>query len=300
MKELQNSLQVASRGVILGKEEEVILALACFFAGGHLLIEDTPGMGKTTFAKLISKLLGLEFMRVQFTSDLLPSDLVGTNIYNTQTAEFGFFKGPIFTNILLGDELNRASPKTQSALLQAMEEREVSIDRVTHQLSDDFFVMATQNPNTQIGTNLLPESQLDRFMLCINLGYPSKENELKLLKGASTNQLLEEIKPIFNSNEIQKIKSSIQDIHISEILLEKIYEILQISRTSNKFAALSPRCGMDLVKCLKSYCYLKNKDHVTPDDLKLIAPKVISHRLRSNGTSGALANEIIQQIKFDN
>jgi len=287
-----------SKDVILGKDEEILISISCFLAGGHLLIEDAPGMGKTTFAKLISKLLGLSFMRVQFTSDLMPSDLIGANIFNSNHNQFNFFKGPIFTELLLADELNRASPKTQSALLQAMEEREVSVDRQTYKLSELFFVIATQNPNTQKGTNPLPESQLDRFTICLSLGYPSREDELRLLSGFNSSLKLESVRALWSKEEIIKIKSEIEGVNVSTSILNSVMEVLQNSRNNNACSPLSPRCGVDIVKCLKAYSYLNGRRYVLPDDLKLLGPQIIIHRSRLNNHYPTYDH--FSKIKFDN
>lgn len=264
--------------VVLGKEKEFSLALCTYLSGGHILIEDVPGVGKTTFAKTLAKLLGLNFTRIQFTSDLMPSDIVGAQIYNPKEHSFTIFKGPVFNQFILADELNRANPKTQSAMLEAMEEKQVTIDKESFKLPQPFFVVATQNPNTQIGTHLLPESQLDRFMIRLILGYPNKEDEKILIQGFDVKEKLKNVSCIFTTEVIKKIQDEITEVKLSDKLVEYILNILQTSRSNNKFSPLSPRVGIDLSKMARAYAYLEGRDYVLPDDVKYLFEYVVSHR----------------------
>ena len=268
--------------VVLGKQDQIRLALTCLFAKGHLLIEDIPGIGKTTLAKALSRCLGLNFRRVQFTSDLLPGDVLGTSIFDRKQSAFVFHPGPIFTQVLLADEINRATPKTQSALLEAMEEQQVTIEGETRGLENPFFVIATQNPLEQYGTFPLPESQLDRFLMRIELGYPDRMAENKLLKKGQVKDLLSEMPECILSESVVEIQDQINEVHLSDPLLNYIQDILDFTRTSDHFhVGLSPRAGMAIIQASRSWAFINNRDYALPEDVQLIMPWVVGHRLRS-------------------
>lgn len=275
---LQNVLD-ALDAVILGKPEQVRLALSCVLARGHLLVEDVPGVGKTTLVKSLAKVLGLETKRVQFTNDLLPSDILGTAIFDASNQTFQFHPGPVFTNALIADELNRGTPRTQSAFLQAMEERRVSLDGITRELPNPFFVVATQNPREQIGTFPLPESQLDRFLMRVQMGFPSPEFEIELLKG---NRKMEADIPVLSSPaEIVKIQDQIEHVHCSDVVVAFVQRILAQSRSLKAdFSGLSPRSGLALLSAARAWAYLGGRDFVLPEDVQAVGPWVINHRMR--------------------
>ncbi len=268
--------------VVLGKEDQIRLALTCLFAKGHLLIEDIPGIGKTTLAKALSRCLGLNFRRVQFTSDLLPGDVLGTSIFDRKQSAFVFHPGPIFTQVLLADEINRATPKTQSALLEAMEEQQVTIEGETRGLENPFFVIATQNPLEQYGTFPLPESQLDRFLMRIELGYPDRMAENKLLKKGQVKDLLLEMPECILPERVVAIQDHINAVHLSDPLLNYIQDILDFTRTSSHFhVGLSPRAGMAIIQASRSWAFINDRDYALPEDVQHIMPWVVGHRLRS-------------------
>lgn len=270
--------------VILGKDEQIQLALTCLVAQGHLLIEDTPGVGKTTLAHTIAQVMGLEFQRIQFTSDLLPADILGAAIYNREQAAFEFHKGPVFSNFILADEVNRATPKTQSALLEAMEERQVTVEGETRALPQPFFVIATQNPVHQLGTYPLPESQLDRFLMRIQLGYPNKEAERELLKGADRREIIEHLHPVFDGNKLQAIQKQAAKIHAAEPLLDYIQAVLEFTRTSPMFEyGLSPRGGLALLNSARALALIEGQEYVLPEHIKTVMPSVVNHRLELAG-----------------
>lgn len=272
----------AACNIILGKEKTVRLAVACLLARGHLLIEDIPGVGKTTLAHVLANLLGLDFSRIQFTSDMLPADILGVSIYERETGQFHFHPGPVFSQLVLADEINRATPKTQSALLEAMEERQVSIEGTTYQLPSPFFVVATQNPTYQIGTFSLPESQLDRFLMRIKLGYPDYQAERELLTSSDRRDLVAEIQTVLPVEKLIKIQSLVDKIHVSEPLLDYVQNIINSSRQTAEFVnGLSPRAGLALLHAARSWALMHGRDHVLPDDVQVVLPAVISHRLRS-------------------
>jgi MoxR-like ATPase len=271
--------------IVLGKKDQILLALTCLFARGHLLIEDIPGIGKTTLAKALSKCLGLQFRRVQFTSDMLPGDILGTSIFDRKQSAFLFHPGPIFTQVLLADEINRATPKTQSALLEAMEEQQVTIEGETRGLESPFFVIATQNPLEQYGTFPLPESQLDRFLMRIDLGYPDRMAEKKLLRSEDVRELLTNLSACIAVENVLEIQRQIHRVHISDPLLNYIQDILAFTRTSIYFhIGLSPRAGMAITQAARSWSYISGRDFVLPEDVQKILPWVVGHRLRSKET----------------
>lgn len=291
MNQLKNKFLKETSKVILGKEKEFTIALCAYLSGGHILIEDIPGVGKTTFAKTLSKILGLHFSRIQFTSDLMPSDIVGAKIFNQKEHVFTLMKGPLFDQFILADELNRASPKTQSALLEAMEEGQITIDGECLILPKPFFVVATQNPQTQIGTHQLPESQLDRFIAKLSLGYPSPGDEKKLITGTNALENLKSIDTMIDPIEIEGIKQKINQILISEKLASYILEILNHSRKNDRFLPLSPRTGIDIAKMSRACAYLEGRDYVLPDDVKFILSPAIIHRLTSSKDGGSARAE---------
>ena len=278
--------------IILGNPLANKLALVCMLAQGHLLIEDIPGVGKTTLSHTLATLLGLSFKRVQFTSDLLPSDVIGVTIYDVEAKRFTFKKGPIFTPFLLADEINRATPKTQSALLQAMEEYEVSVEGQTFTLTKPFFVVATQNPTEQHGTFPLPESQLDRFLIRLSLGYPGEKFEKQLLSGALDKL---SVSSILTPEALLSHTRSVQKVHVSPSIIDYLWGILELTRRSDYFVSgLSPRAGLQWLRAAKALAYLEGRDMVLPDDIKLLAPYVAAHRLVAN--SGKDTRELIATL----
>jgi len=268
---------------VLGKREQIKMALTCLFAGGHLLIEDIPGIGKTTLAKVLSRCMGLEFRRVQFTSDMLPGDILGSSIFDRNTGGFVFHPGPVFTQVVLADEINRATPKTQSALLEAMEERQVTIDGETRRLSDPFFVIATQNPVELSGTFPLPESQLDRFLLRIELGYPDREAERQLLVGdTAKRQSLAYTQQCLKPQDVLTLQQQVHQVHVSDAFLDYMQDILEFTRSDPHFhMGLSPRAGLALMQAAKSWAFLSGRDYTLPEDLQAVLLPVVGHRLRS-------------------
>jgi len=268
--------------VVLGKEEQIRLALTCLLAQGHLLIEDIPGIGKTTLAKVLAKCLGLNFRRIQCTSDMLPGDILGVSIFERKSSSFIFHAGPIFSQVLLSDEINRATPKTQSALLEAMEERQVTIEGQTRALEKPFFVIATQNPTEQSGTFPLPESQLDRFLMRIDLGYPDRKAEKKLLKQGDTKRTLTGLQPMLTSDDVLMLQEQVAGVHISDALLDYVQDLLEYTRNSACFyVGLSPRAGLNLLMAAKARAFLNERDYALPEDLQQVLPWVVGHRLRT-------------------
>jgi MoxR-like ATPase len=279
-----NKLHAAARQVneiVVGKDQQVRLALTCLLAGGHLLIDDVPGVGKTTLAHALALALGLKFNRVQFTSDLLPADVAGISVYEREKNGFVFHPGPIFTQVLLADEINRATPKTQSGLLEAMEERQVTADGVTRALPEPFFVIATQNPAHQVGTFPLPESQLDRFLMCLSLGYPDAAAERALLMGEDRRALLKTIAPVMRPEELLDAQRSLRAIHASDKLIDYLQALAQASRSGKLFAeGLSPRATLALLQAARAWAALEGRDHVIPEDVQSLLVPVCAHRLR--------------------
>jgi MoxR-like ATPase len=280
--------------VLLDKENEIRLGMACILANGHLLIEDVPGVGKTTMVHLFSRSLSLGFSRVQFTNDLLPADIVGNSIFDPRTQEFRFHKGPLFGQLVLADELNRATPKTQSALLQAMEERQISIDGHTYELPKPFFVVATQNPRQQVGTFPLPESELDRFLMRLSFGFPNREAEHRLLAGEDRKKILDKVRPVLKADELLAIQDSVRRTHTSPAVINYIQDILDASRSGRwECQGLSPRAGLGLVAAAKAWSWLAGREIVLPEDVQAVALQVISHRMGAGlATSLEAANRM--------
>lgn len=273
--------------VILGKDKEIRLALACFFARGHLLIEDFPGIGKTTLAKTLAKCMGLDFQRMQFTSDLLPGDILGVSVFDRNTAGFTFHPGPVFTQIFLVDEINRATPKSQSALLEAMEEGQVTIEGQSRPLDTPFFVIATQNPLEQAGTFPLPESQMDRFLMRISLGYPDRKAEKRILRGEGSDRVMADLSCCMDKTEVIKIQNEVGQVHTSDHFLEYLQNILEFTRTGPEFdIGLSPRAGMALLRASRAWAYVMGRDYTIPEDLQEILPWAAGHRLRFSMSPG--------------
>ncbi|MEM5480864.1 MoxR family ATPase [Pseudoalteromonas fuliginea] len=283
--------------VIFGKQQQIKLALTCLFSEGHLLIEDLPGMGKTTLSHALSAVLGLSYQRIQFTSDLLPADILGTNVFNSTEHSFTFHKGPIFSQVVLADEINRAGPKTQSALLEAMEEQQVTVDGKKYTLPNPFFVIATQNPLYQSGTYPLPESQLDRFLMRISLGFPPKEAEKRLILNMQKRDYSQLPKRI-DQQELAAIQTQISQITLSSPVIDYIIELVNYTRTSNAFAAsLSPRASMALAKAARSWAFIDGRDFVMPEDVQAVFASVCQHRLGLHNESGEVqVNDILKNV----
>lgn len=290
-----NAIIKAVSQVILGKQQQIKLALTCVLAGGHLLIEDLPGMGKTTLAHTLAQVLGLGFRRAQFTSDLLPADIIGVSVFDRNTANFQFHPGPVFTNVLLADEINRATPKTQSALLEAMEEKQITVDGETHQLPNPFFVIATQNPKHHIGTFVLPESQLDRFLMRISLGYPDAVSERALLKNQGGRNFSLSVPAICDAETVLAMQQAVHGIHVSDQLLDYLQALIAQSRAQLS-TGLSPRAGLGLRQCAQAWALLEGRDFVSPEDVQAVFASVVSHRLALDKDSGHSAEHMLSQI----
>jgi MoxR-like ATPase len=283
--------------IIVGKRAQIEDSVACLMAGGHLLIEDVPGVGKTTLAHAIAVSLGLKFSRVQFTADLMPSDLVGVSVFERAKEAFVFHPGPVFAQVLLADEINRAGPKTQSALLEAMEEHQVSVDNETRRLPQPFFVIATQNPSEQLGTYPLPESQLDRFLLCITLGYPDRASERELLSGVDRRQAIEALRPVMQVQDVVRAQAEVLKVHASEALLDYLQALIAATRSGQWFVeGLSPRAGIALLRAAKARALLAQRDYVAPDDVQAILPQALAHRLVPVAGSGRGAPEQVRAM----
>jgi len=265
--------------ILLDKQAEIEMAYICLLARGHLLIEDLPGTGKTSMVHILARLLGLEFKRIQFTNDLLPSDVIGNMVYNEKTSSFDLHKGPIFSELVLADELNRASPRTQSALLQAMEENEVTVDGRTLSLPEPFFLIATQNPRHQIGTSALPESQIDRFMMSMQMHSISKTSQIRIIQGLDSRELIKDLQPIIAKNDFLKMQKEVTHITIADGVAEYISNLIQSSNYIKGAHKLSIRAGISLAKAAKASAYTEDRKFVTPDDVQKVAPFVLSHRL---------------------
>ncbi|MGI9199971.1 MAG: AAA family ATPase [Woeseiaceae bacterium] len=284
--------------IILGKDEQIALALSCLLARGHLLIEDLPGLGKTVLAHALAQVLGLSFRRIQFTSDLLPADIVGVSVFKQSSGEFEFQPGPIFSQLILADEVNRATPKAQSALLEAMEEYQVSVDGNTRDLPSPFFVVATQNPADQIGTFPLPESQLDRFLMRLELGYPNADNERELLIGEDRRAMLEDVSASLTPESLLELQQAAAKMHMSDPLLDYIQELVRLTRESPEIEiGLSPRGALALAAAAKAHAYVANHSGVYPDDIQAVFAAVAGHRLKPMGnTSFRSAAELCQHV----
>lgn len=303
---LANQRQVAQllvqlNQVVLDKPQVVKLALSCVLAGGHLLLQDLPGMGKTTLAQGLAQLLGLSFNRVQFTNDMLPADILGMSIYNQTTQSFEFRKGPIFTQLLLADEINRSSPKTQSALLEAMEEHQVTQDGQTYRLPKPFFVIATQNPMQQAGVYPLPESQLDRFLMCLSLGYPSPTAERALLRGQDRRELLASLDAILATDAVLLARQGVQQVYVADVVLDYLQRLVAKTRISQEYHGLSPRGVLSLQRAAQAHAYVSGHQEVSPEDIQAVFAAVTDHRLGqrfvpSHVVGGQTAQTIAQRI----
>ena len=288
--------------VLLGKEPQVRLALTCLLARGHLLIEDLPGMGKTTLSQALARVLGLSYQRIQFTSDLLPGDILGTSVFDKDSGQFVFHPGPIFAELVLADEINRATPKSQSALLEAMEEGQVTIEGATRPLPEPFFVIATQNPVSSGGTFALPESQLDRFLMRLSLGYPARAAERALLLGEARRDLLPRLEPILDHAELAAIQALIPQVRISDALVDYVLCLVEATRSEAQFAwGLSPRASLALLAAARAWAFLANRDYVIPEDVQAVLPAVVGHRLRERADpaghgGGALVQWLLREV----
>lgn len=286
--------------VVLGKPFQVKLAVVCLLAKGHLLIEDLPGMGKTTLGQAMAKVFGLDFQRIQFTSDILPADIVGANIYDREKSAFEFHPGPVFSQLVLADEINRATPKAQSALLEAMEEQQVTVEGHTYELPSPFFVIATQNPTHQIGTYPLPESQLDRFLFKINLGYPDPELEKVLLKGQSGRTKMHQLESMLDLDTLLQLQQNVDELTVTDHLLQYVMDLIQATRHSPDFAhGLSPRAGLAIVSAAKAWAFVDGRDYVLPEDIQQVFIAAARHRLQSVKTSSASTLELVEELIKD-
>jgi MoxR-like ATPase len=289
--------------IVLGKQRQLRLALCCLIARGHLLIEDVPGVGKTTLAHTLANLLGLKYQRIQFTSDLLPADILGSSIFDAKTNAFYFQPGPIFHQMILADEINRSTPRAQSALLEAMEEHQVTIEGETRPLPEPFFVIATQNPSHQIGTFPLPESQLDRFLMRIELGYPDSRSERALLQGEDRHTLLERLPASLGIHELQRIQAACKRVHAAEALLDYLQKLLDFTRESSVYQnGLSPRAGLALLNAAKAWAFLERRNAVLPEDIQAVLAAVAGHRLRLAsgmvGRSDAIVAPLLEKVEI--
>lgn len=288
--------------ILLGKEVQVRLALTCLLARGHLLIEDLPGMGKTTLSHALARVLGLSFQRIQFTSDLLPGDILGTSVFDKDSGQFVFHPGPIFAELVLADEINRATPKSQSALLEAMEEGQVTIEGATRPLPEPFFVIATQNPVSQGGTFALPESQLDRFLMRLSLGYPGRAAEKALLLGEARRDLLPRLEPLLTPAELAAWQAEVPKVHASDALVDYVLRLAEATRSQPAFAlGLSPRGSLALLAAARAWALLAGRDYAIPEDVQAVLPSVAGHRLRdqadpSGHGGGALVQWLLREV----
>lgn len=288
--------------VLLGKEPQVRLALTCLLAKGHLLIEDLPGMGKTTLSHALARVLGLSFQRIQFTSDLLPGDILGTSVFDKDSGQFVFHPGPIFAELVLADEINRATPKSQSALLEAMEEGQVTIEGATRPLPEPFFVIATQNPVTSGGTFALPESQLDRFLMRLSLGYPARAAEKALLQGEARREILPRLESILDHAELAAIQTLIPQVRASDALVDYVLRLVEATRSEPQFAwGLSPRASLALLAAAKAWAFLAGREYVIPEDVQAVLPAVAGHRLRETADpaghgGGTLVQWLLREV----
>ena len=294
-----NELIAAAGQIVLGKETQIRLAMACLLARGHLLIEDLPGVGKTTLAHTLARLLGLQFSRIQFTSDMLPADVIGISIFDREHCAFRFLPGALFSQVLLADEINRATPKTQSALLEAMEERQVTIEGETRPLPEPFFVIATQNPSSQIGTFPLPESQLDRFLLRVELGYPDHDAERTLLESGGRREQLPALAACFTPDQLAPLQKQAAAVHVSSALLDYLQTLVEATRNSPKFIhGLSPRAALGLLAAARAWAFIDGRNMVLPEDVQAVLPSVACHRLRLvNSSSHARIDDVVELIR---
>lgn len=300
MKQLLDQAVVQAGKIIVGKEQTLRLALTCLLANGHLLIEDLPGVGKTTLAHTLARLLGLQYQRIQFTSDLLPADIIGVSVYHRGEESFQFHPGPVFTQLLLADEINRATPKAQSALLEAMEERQVTSDGMTRSLPQPFFVIATQNPAHQIGTFPLPESQLDRFLMRIQIGYPDERAERILLSGEDRRSLLEQLTPCLTLEQLRTLQHQVTRVHVSDALLDYIQALLKFSRTSPRFHhGLSPRAGLALINSARAWALQAGHAQVLPEDVQAVLSATVAHRLNGGSDTGVAEDRGLAQFLLE-
>ena len=301
---MQDLIDTAAEEVgklLLGKEQQVKLALCCLLARGHLLIEDLPGMGKTTLSHALASVLGLSYNRIQFTSDLLPADILGVSVFDQSSNAFSFHPGPVFSQVLLADEINRTTPRTQSALLEAMGEGQVTVEGETRELPEPFFVIATQNPVHQSGTYPLPESQLDRFLMRIELGYPDPRAERQMFLRDGSAPVPEDLKPCLNKEQLAKIRRAVDDVHASDNLLDYLQRLVAYTRNTSEFAyGLSPRGALALLHCARTWALMAGRSHVVPEDLQAVLPAVASHRLVPTsdyaGDSRALVHDILRNV----
>ncbi|WP_425491003.1 AAA family ATPase [Luteimonas panaciterrae] len=303
LRESVKRAQSQVNALVLGKPHEVQLAFVALLSDGHMLIEDLPGLGKTTLAHALAATLGLAFQRVQFTSDLLPSDIIGVSVFDAQTRRFEFHSGPVFAQVLLADEINRAPPRTQSALLEAMAEHQVTVDGVTHALPEPFLVIATQNPVDLAGTYPLPDSQLDRFLLRLTLGYPNEEAERALLAGGDRRDMIAQTMPILGSDDVLQLRDAVSHVHASEALVRYVQALLARSRHHPGVrVGLSPRAGIALLRAARAYALLLGRNHVLPDDVQALFAPVAAHRLVADADAGedrALAKSILHSVPVD-
>ena len=284
--------------VLLGKQHQIKLALTCIFAEGHLLIEDQPGMGKTSLSQAMAQSMSLSYQRIQFTSDMLPADILGVTIFDKQQAKFVFHPGPIFKQMILADEINRASPKTQSSLLEAMAEKQITVDGETYVLPSPFFVIATQNPSEQSGTFPLPESQLDRFMMKLSIGYPSPQAEMAMLKDQDKQTRIEPLPQCLNAHSLKEIQQQVNQISASEALLKYILALVKASRETDEAIGLSPRASKAILKAAKSWAMVQGRQYVVPEDVQTIFPLVAEHRMSrsTNQQSPVISNIILNRV----
>lgn len=293
-----NKLLSAADSIILGKQHQIRLAVCCLLAKGHLLIEDIPGVGKTTLSFTLAHLFGLGYQRIQFTSDILPADIIGSSVFDAQQNSFNFHPGPLFKQMILADEINRATPKAQSALLEAMEERQVTVEGQTYQLPQPFFVIATQNPSHQIGTFPLPESQLDRFLMRIELGYPSRQAERELLLGQPRHSLIQSLPVHLPPSQLANFQQSVCDVYTAPALLDYLQTIIEFTRQSDQYpCGLSPRAGLALLAAAKAWAFMDQRKAVLPEDIQVVLPAVAGHRLQANSqNSTAIVAPILKQV----
>jgi len=303
MKDVLNRALAAVDQVVMGKEHAVKLAVACILARGHLLIEDLPGMGKTTLSQALSRVMGMRYQRIQFTSDLLPGDILGTSVFDRNTSQFVFHPGPIFAELVLADEINRATSKSQSALLEAMEEYQVTVDGATRKLPDPFFVIATQNPVSQAGTYALPESQLDRFLMRLSLGYPGPAAEKSLLLGEDRNARLDRVEPVLDRATLKALQEKVPTITASPAIIDYILRLVNRTRESQVCAwGLSPRASLGLLAASRAWAMLEHRSYVIPEDVQAVLPAVVSHRLRASEDpaghgGGGLAQWLLNEVE---